>query len=668
MQQETVSMIKNNQEYNKEVDELLYASDQYYNHSNSIMLDVEFDTRLKELEDYEKLHPSEKRQDSPTSNVGSIVEGKGYRHHPRMYSLQNVYDIPSLNEFLFKLKDKGVRNVIIEPKYDGASISLVYRKGKLVHMITRGDGEYGKLLDDIIPYVNVPTDSIVYDDIVVRGEFVIPISTFNKINKEREDNNEEPFKNPRNLASGTLSLLSASGELIKSRGLKMIPYQLISKFDIYANQLGALKHMGKMFEMFDTTLPHTCIDLNEFKGFNSVDQLRSFFNSEEMDVMLDGLVFKVESVAKQRELGFTSKYPRWAMAYKFEPEVATTTIRNIVYQIGRTGKITPVAEFDEVSLSGTKVQRATLNNIQFMRDKNIKVGSVVEVIKAAEIIPYITKSVSSPSDVALLIPVTCHVCGNTLINKNEQLYCTNDKCNGVLIEKLKYAAGKTCLDITSLGDVMIETLFNNSIIKEPLDLFTIPDKKSEIIKSTHVSNVILDKVIKKINIIKNNLTMDILLTSLSIPLVGKSVSRLICKHVQTIDTLFGDDYDFNTLENVNGIGAQIIIELRKYIEKNKHIPEKIKELGLNVKNVSTVKIDGILSGKTFVITGKFFDYTRDEVEEIIIQNGGRVSSSVNINTDYLITDVRKESSKFKKAKSLNKPIITLNEFFKMITT
>jgi DNA ligase (NAD+) len=676
----------------------------YYNQSKPIISDYDFDLLLKSLEALEKEYPHLADKNSPTQRVGGGItkEFKSVVHKYPMMSLGNTYNKEELVEFDNRVKKGlGISNdlftqnnleYICELKFDGLSISLTYEHGELIQAVTRGDGTRG---DDVT--TNVKTIKSIplklkpgnYPDrFEIRGEIFMHRHTFDKLNNEyakeleekgfdEEEVKERLYKNPRNFASGTLKMQD-SAEVAK-RQLDAYIYFLYldeNKFPNHYSSLQSAKEWG--FKISEHT--RVCKSLEEVYMFiEEWDKKRT-----ELSFDIDGVVIKVNDYNQQQELGFTAKVPRWAISYKFKAESVATVLEKITYQVGRTGAITPVANLRPVQLSGTTVKRATLHNANEIERLDVREGDTVYVEKGGEIIPKITAvDISKRTNNTPNIYIThCPECGTELVRKDgeAQHYCPNDKsCPPQIIGKIEHFIHRKAMYIDSLGSETVEGLYKKGLIKNVADLYTLSFEKlykvefaigeeedgKQKVRSLQEKSVqnILDGIKASLSV-----PFERVLFALGIRLVGETVAKKLAKHFKNIDALSVATVE--ELTNVGDIGGKIAETLVAWFadEEMKELIARLKSYGLQmeiVENADDVHSD-LLSGKTFLVSGVFSKFSRDELKSLIEKNGGKNVSSVSSKLSYLIAGDKMGPEKLKKATDLGIAIIDEEAFAKMI--
>ena len=642
----------------------------YYVLDDPIISDYDFDIMMKELNDLEINNPEFNDPNSPTQRVGGEVT-KSFNtstHETPMYSLNNSYSIEDLKDWEKRIKKiiEGPVKYTCELKFDGVSINLLYKNGELVKAVTRGDGVKG---DDVtsniktIPTVPLRLRGDFSGEFEARGEIVMPIKGFNELNIDRINNGEEPFKNPRNTASGSLKLQDSKE--VSKRPLECLLYS-IEDPDLFKNHKEFLENAKNMgFNIYE-----------KYKYSDSIEEIFEFIqywekNRSNLPFEIDGVVIKVNDFFQREILGFTSKFPRWAMAYKYKPENTGTILNSISFQVGRTGSITPVANLDPVNLAGTVVKRASLHNADFIEKMDIIIGDYVYVEKGGDIIPKITKvdkSRRKEDSEKFEFPEYCPECGSKLyrIEGEANHYCLNyNGCKPQIIGRIQHFISRKALDIEGLGQETVALLVNANLIRNYSDLY---DLKFEQI-------VGLERMAEKS---ANNLIMGVLeskkipfervLYALGIRYVGETVAKKLAKHFEKIDSIITADFD--TLINVDEIGDKIANSIIEFFaqDENLEIVLKLKSLGLQFEIEESYKnISSVLSGKSFVVSGVFKNFSRDELKKNIESNGGRISSSISSKTNYLVAGDNMGPKKKEKAEKLDIKIISENELSNLIS-
>lgn len=659
----------------KELRELIEKySYYYYTLNESLISDVEFDKLLKELEDLEKVNPQYSMFDSPTMQVGSSLKNTKFSkvtHKEKMLSLSNSYNIGEIEDFI-KRVDKLLENrkkpsYVLEVKLDGLSISVTYKDGKLVQGVTRGDGVIGEdVTENILQIQSIPKFLKEKIDIEVRGEIVLPISKFQKINEKRLANGEEIFANPRNAASGTLRQLDP--EIVKERGLDCYFY-----FVVGGEKYGIKTHREAFDFIEKIGLKTTGID-EVLTSVEEIDKRIEYWKDarEKLDYETDGMVLKVNEIEYWEVLGNTTKSPRWAIAYKFPAKQVSTKLLGITWQVGRTGKVTPVAELEEVEVSGSRVKRASLHNFDEIVRKDIKIGDKVFIEKAAEIIPQVVKSIKelrTGEEQEVLAPTTCPICG-TALEKEEglvDLKCPNPSCPAKVQGRFEYFVSRDGMNIIGLGQKIVERFLELGYLNDVTDIYRLSEHREEMEGLEKMGKKSVENLLNSIEESKQREYSKVLY-SLGIPEVGKFMANLLADESGNIDRLMEMTKD--ELLMINGVGEKVADSIINFFasEENLEIIEKLEGFGLNFSGEKQSKVEkNVFEGKTFLVTGKLTKFTREGIKEEIEKFGGKNLSAVSKNLDYLIVG-EKAGSKLKKAQEIGTiKIITEDEFFNIVS-
>lgn len=643
----------------------------YYVLDNPVISDFEFDLKLKELHELERANPEFYDPNSPTLRVGGEVT-KNFEtvpHTYRMYSLENSYSKEDLEDWEKRIEKlvEGKVEFTCELKYDGASISLTYEDGKLVRALTRGDGFQG---DDVTTNVrtirSVPLElrgdyPPLFD---IRGEIVMPFEGFVKMNAERVEQGEEPFKNPRNTASGSLKLQD-SAEVAK-RPLDCLLYNLQGERLPIETQYEGLKKAREWgFKVPEAAkLAKNLDEVLEFVDYWDVHR-------HELPYETDGVVVKVNNLQQQEELGYTAKSPRWAMAYKFKAEQVSTVLEEITYQVGRTGAITPVANLEAVEIAGTIVKRASLHNADQIEKLDIREGDTVFVEKGGEIIPKIIGVDFTKRDPNLQPTkyiTNCPECGTSLIrNEGEaQHYCPNsEECPPQIIGRIQHFISRKAMDIEGLGGETVALLVNSGLIHNYADLYEL--KVEQIIPLERMAQKSAENIVNGIEASKQ-IPFERVLFGLGIRYVGETVAKKLVSHYKTIDAL--QNASEEDLVTVDEIGERIAQSVVLYFssEENRKTIERLKSYGvqLEISAEDLANQSEVLQGETFVVSGVFYKVSRNELKKLIEDNGGKVSSSISSKTSYVVAGDKMGPSKKDRAESLGVPIISEDDFLSMI--
>jgi DNA ligase (NAD+) len=644
----------------------------YYILSQPVISDHEFDMLLKELEKLETENPEFFDPNSPTQRVGSDLnkEFKQVSHQYPMLSLSNSYSEEELRDFdqkIRKLTDQTFEYVC-ELKYDGTSISLRYKNGMLDKAITRGDGTFG---DDVT--ANVRTIRTIPlklkgtgcpDEFEIRGEILLPFTVFDQINEERAVEGEQQFANVRNAASGTLK--SQKSSVVAERKLDAYFYYLLGEnlpADGHLENLQSAKEWG--FKISPDT--EKLANIDEVITFIRKWNQKRF----ELPVATDGIVIKVNSLSLQQYLGTTAKSPRWAIAYKYKAEQASTILQSVSYQVGRTGAVTPVANLDPVLLAGTTVKRATLHNADIIKNLDLHVGDTVFVEKGGEIIPKIV-GVDPESRHPMSQPVSfiknCPECGTPLIRKDGEAahYCPNeDGCPPQIKGKMEHFISRKAMNIDGLGAETIDLLYNEGLIRNIADLYDL--QKEQISKLERLGDKSAERILKSFDE-SRNVPFEKVLFALGIRFVGETIAKILAHRLITIERL--ENASLEELTAIDEIGGRIAESVRLYFSNPQHIHllERLKEKGLQMRldEAGIANRSEKLQGLSIIISGTFEKNSRDDLKKMIEQNGGKNASSISNNTNYLLAGNNIGPSKLEKAKKLNIPIISEDDFLKMI--
>ena len=642
----------------------------YYVLDNPTISDYEFDSKLNQLKKIEDLHPEFYDSNSPTVRVGGEIT-KNFKtviHNTPMYSLDNSYSIEDLYDW-----EKRIRKIIdgeimftCELKYDGASISLSYIDGKFVKAITRGDGIQG---DDVTANIKtIPTVPLVLQgdhisNFDIRGEIVMPIDGFKKLNLERVSNGDEPFKNPRNTASGSLKLQDSKE--VSKRPLECLLYSIVEKKGIIKSQnqsLESAKSWG-----FNVS-PYSVLVKTVQEVYDFVSHWES--NRYSLPFEIDGIVIKVNDIDQQNELGFTSKFPRWAIAYKFKPEQSSTVLNSITYQVGRTGSITPVANFDPIDLAGTVVKRASLHNSDFIKKMDIRLNDHVYVEKGGDIIPKIVKvDISKRNHLSTETKFisNCPECGSEL-KKNEgeaNHYCVNTTlCSPQVSGRIQHFISRKAMDIDGLGAETVNLLVENKLINNYSDIYRL--KVEDLLGLERMAEKSSENLINGV-LMSKKISFDRVLYALGIRHVGVTVAKKLAQHYNNIDALMCASYE--DLESVDEIGGKIAESIISFFntQENLMMINDLKFYGLNFEiDESKVVKSSKLKNKLFVVSGVFSKFSRDDLKLEIEKNGGKVKSSISSKTNYVIAGDNMGPSKKIKAESLGINIISEDDFIQLI--
>ncbi len=650
----------------------------YYILDNPTITDFEFDKKLKELQVLENAHPEVFDPNSPTQRVGGGLT-KNFEtvaHQFPMYSLDNSYSFDELKMWIERIKKRLNEDALIlftpelnfncELKYDGASISIKYKGGRLVSALTRGDGVQG---DDVTQNIKkIKTVPLVLqgeypDEFEIRGEIVLPKDAFEALNRKRQEAGEPLYMNPRNTASGTLKLQDSS--IVAARGLQCIVYAMVSEQTVYTSQYEMLNMAKKMgFYVADTA--QLCCSVEEVESYIKYwDTHRSSLPFE-----IDGVVVKVDTIELQEQLGFTAKAPRWAMAYKFKAEQVLTILNSVSYQVGRTGAITPVANLQPVLVAGTTVKRATLHNADQIEKLDLHLGDTVFLEKGGEIIPKVTevdrskrKSDSKPIE----FPNYCPECQTSLVRKEgeAQHYCPNEEsCPPQITGRIQHFCSRKAMDVEGIGEETVVLLVQEGLIKDFADLYTL--SADQLTGIPRLGDLSIKNLLEGIEQSKSQPFQKVLF-GLGIRYVGETVAKKLVKAFDTVERL--QEATIEELEAVDDVGQRIAESVFSYlrVEDNRNLIHRLKLAGLHFESTAiTNEQSGTLACKKIVVSGVFERFSRNEIKDLIEQHGGENSSSISTRTDYIIAGDQIGPSKKAKAEQLGIPLISENEFIKML--
>lgn len=661
-------------------EEIEYHNKLYYDDNENIISDYDYDLKMNELISLEKEFPEFLISTSPSLKVGGKItkDFKTFKHNTPMLSLSNTYSNNDLDDFdkrIKKLLKTDDIEYVCELKYDGVALSILYEKNKLKRAITRGDGKYG---DDIsnnaltIKTLPIKLNSEKTLDIEVRGEAFISKSNFKFLNKEKEKNNEQLFSNPRNTASGSLKLQDSSE--VAKRKINCFIYSLNSEIDGINTQEDGLNYLKKI----GFNVPKT------YEKCRNIDEVKSYIEKWEekrnlLDVETDGIVIKINNLEYQEILGNTSKSPRWAIAYKYKAESKITRVKEILFQVGRTGAVTPVAILEPVQIGGSIVKRASLHNHNEIKRLDVRINDYVNIEKGGEIIPKITSVLKDKRGIdskKFLFTKNCPSCGSELIIENNQAvsYCKNDVlCKPQIYGRIEHFISKNAMDIEHIGPETIKGLVDKEIIKNVSDLYKIKFediinlefKLNEEGKVRSLKEKSCNNIIESIEISKNK-PFSNLLFALGIRYVGKTTAEKLTNHFNNIDNLINANFD--EIISVEEVGDKIAESILKFFSNNENIElvNNLKRSGL-IFSEKTQEMDSYKLEKfSFVISGKFINFSRNEIQEKIKLNGGKLVKSLSSKTDFLIAGENMGPKKKLIAEKLNIKVISEDDFISML--
>ncbi|MCM8827799.1 MAG: NAD-dependent DNA ligase LigA [Candidatus Omnitrophica bacterium] len=642
-----------------------YYDRKYFIENNPVISDQEYDNLMHQLSDLENRYPEFAKLDSPTKRVGGkpIDEFKTVEHEIPMLSIDNTYNDQEIREFDRRVRKALGREVeyFCELKIDGVAVSLIYEKGALMRGATRGDGFVGDDITENIKTIrNIPLSVPVNEKFEVRGEVYMSKSDFERLNREKINSGEEPFANPRNATAGSLKLLNPKE--VTRRRLRFFVYGGL----FFGKNLPAQAETLKFLEAMGFPVN------SERMAARKIEDVIEFCKKwekkrDELPYAIDGIVIKVNSVRDQELLGSTLKSPRWAVAYKFPAEQATTTIKNIIVQVGRTGALTPVAILEPVHLAGTKVTRASLHNFDEIQRLDVRIGDRVFVEKAGEIIPKIVKVIKETrtgQEIQVNPPEKCPVCGSSVVrDKDEVAYrCPNVGCPAQAKERILHFGSRKAMNIQGLGQRIVDVLVDTNLVRDYGDLYSLKPEQLE--KIERMGEISSRKLIENIQSSKNAPFQNFIY-ALGIRHIGERASEILAENFVSIEDLRRTDE--KKIAGIAEIGPEAARSIKEFFDnpENNEVIEKLGKAGVSMENKQPVKKQGKLSGVRFVITGTLENHTREEMKTELNRHGARVSENISRETDYLITG-KNPGSKLEKARNLGIKIITEEEATKII--
>lgn len=654
--------------YNELIKIINEADYNYHTLDNPTITDQEYDKYLRELYRIEEEHPELKREDSPSNRAGGQVldEFKKVTHTIPMMSLSNVFNESEIVTFDSRIRKEGFTpKYVCELKIDGLSVSLRYEKGKLVTAATRGDGVTGEdITANAKTIKTIPLKLNKEIDIEVRGEIYMSKKVLEKLNKEREKEGKPLFQNARNAAAGSVRQLDS--KIAAKRNLECFIYHLPNPLDY-----GITTHYEALQFMKDLGL-RTNPNNRLVKNVNEVLSFIDDYTKERPNLAydIDGVVIKDNSILEQQALGFTAKYPKWATAYKFPATEVLTKLTDIIFTVGRTGQITPNAVLEPVIVQGSTIRRATLHNEDYVKEKDLKIGDIVSIRKAGDVIPEVVKPIKErrtgeEKDFEMI--KFCPICNSPLMKKDGQVdyYCFNPNCDRRNIEGIIHFVSRKAMNIDGLGEKIVEDFYNMHFINNIVDIYHLNKHREDLIELEGYGDKSVDNLLKAIEDSKTN-SLERLIFGLGIAHVGEKTAKILATRYKTLDNLMGASLE--ELTNVNDIGEIIAKSIINYfsIEYNQNLIQELKDLGLNTKYLGAEIIeDTNFLNKTFVITGTLSNMSRDEAKNKVELLGGKTSSSVSKKTDVVIVGDN-PGSKFDKAKELNIEIWDEDKFLSML--
>lgn len=647
---------------------LNHASYNYYTLDKPTITDQEYDNYLRELIKLETKFPEWKRLDSPTSRVGGeiIEEFRKIKHEIPMLSLSNVFNESEIIAF-----DERIRKEIPNPKYicelkiDGLSVSLLYQKGKLVRAATRGDGVIGEEITHNVKTIkNIPLVLQKPIDIEVRGEIYMPKESFESLNEERERNGMDLFANPRNAAAGSVRQLDS--KIAASRNLSSFLYHLPNAEQFHlSSHYATLEFMKKLGFTVNPNIQkvNTIGELLEFIEYWTKER-------QSLPYEIDGIVIKLDDLDGQKKLGFTAKYPRWATAYKFPAMEVYTKLKDIKFSVGRTGQVTPNAILEPVLLAGSTISKTTLHNEEYVTLRDIKIGDIVSIKKAGDVIPEVVGVLEerrTGNEIPFVMIKNCPICGTPLVKKETEAayYCTNPLCDAKKIEGLIHYASRDAMNMEGFGETIVDDFYNMGYLKEFSDYYELYQYKEELMELEGFGSKSIQNLLDSIQKSKSN-SLERLLFALGIRYVGKKTAKILASHFKTMDALESATYEeLNNIRDIGEIIAKSVVDYFKD-EENKNLIGKLREKNVNMTYLeSEIVLQEEFTDKTFVLTGTLENIARTEAQKKIESLGGRTSSTVSSKTDVVIVG-KNPGSKYEKAQQLGISIWTESDFLQKI--
>jgi len=648
---------------------LQYYTQKYFD-DEQVVSDYEYDMLMKELKEIEKKYPELITKDSPTQKVGSSIK-KGFKkvtHEVALQSLQDVFSIEEVEEYISKIiekaKEENIQNpkFVVETKIDGLSCALEYKNGEFVRGATRGNGLIGEdVTENIKTMKSVPMKLKEDINIIVRGEVFIGKKEFEKLNEERELMEEPLFANARNAAAGSLRQLDSKITAKRPLEIYIFNVQKVEgkEFKSHYEELLYLEKLG--FTVNPVKIP--CSNMKEIE--NAINKIGE--DREELSFGIDGAVVKVDDLNFRTILGSTAKTPRWAVAYKYPPEKKQTLLKEIICQVGRTGAITPMAILEPVKVAGSTISKTTLHNEDFIKEKDLRVGDTVVIQKAGDVIPEVVdviKEKRSGTEIPYEMPKVCPVCGAPAVREEDEavIRCTGIECPAKLIRNIEHFVSREGMNIDGLGINIAELLIEKNLIQNIADIYSLTREDVASLKKN--GKKFADNLINAIEDSKKN-DLNKLITALGIRHVGSKAAKILAKKYRSMDNLM--NANFEELEATDEIGTITANSIREFFiqEQTIDLINRLKGAGINMESLQDESVDTRFDGKTFVLTGSLTDFTRDEASDIIEKFGGKVSGTVSKKTSYVLAG-EEAGSKLTKAQTLGVEIIDENKFKEMI--
>ncbi len=654
---------------NELIDIINEADYNYHTLDNPTITDQEYDKYLRELFEIEEAHPEWIRDDSPTQHAGGkIIEGfEKVTHKIPMMSLSDVFSEQELISFNDRIEKEGIHpKYMCELKIDGLSVSLLYEKGKLVRAATRGDGTVGEDITHNVKTIKViPLKLKEEVDIEVRGEIFMNKKTLEELNKKRKEKGEPLLQNCRNAAAGSIRQLDS--KIAAKRKLDNFIYHLPNPLDYGLNtHEEAINYMKKLGFKIN---PNNRLVNNMKEAIEFIEEKGKIRDSLPYDI--DGVVIKVNDIRQQQKLGYTAKYPKWATAYKFPAVEVLTKLTDIIFTVGRTGQITPNAVLEPVIVAGSTISRATLHNEEYVKEKDLKIGDIVSIRKAGDVIPEVVevkKERRTGKEKDFVMIEECPMCHTKLVKKEGQVdyYCPNEKCPARHIEGLIHFVSRDAMNIDGLGDRIMEDFYNFGFIGNIADIYSLKQHEKDLIRLEGYGDKSVSNLLDAIENSKQN-SLERLIFALGIPHVGSKTARILAQHFKTMNSFEkATEEELVSIPDIGGIIAKSIINYFSN-DHNKAIVEELKDLGINMNYLGQdIEENEDFTGKTFVLTGSLQIYTRDEASEKIESLGGKTANSVSKKTSVVIVGAN-PGSKYRKAQELGIEIWTEEEFQEKIS-